>query len=1075
MSTPLPDDDVREAIRTKLEVSMLVEAAAGTGKTRSLVSRMVSLVRTGRCEIDTMAAITFTIKAAAQLRERFQEEIDSAALEAPPGPERQRLQTARDNLARCFIGTTHSFCGRLLRERPVEAGLDPDFVELEEVATDLLGHEFWTGYVEKLVASGNPLLQSLREAGLSARLLREGFIQLVQYPDVTIIFEQTERPAITHVFEELIAHVEEIVQDLPDEHDGHSPDAFEILIRGLIQRIRVIDRRDVEAQLGLLEYASHASRKPTQKNWPDKKRAKKYGEDYREFVLNRLRPVTERWSEYVHGIAMALLLPAVRVFEEERRHAGRLSFQDLLMRSRDLLRDHPDVRRYFQRRFTHLLVDEFQDTDPVQAEIMFYLTAEDPKERNWRRIVPRPGSLFIVGDPKQSIYRFRRADITTYLQVRDRIRDTGGEIHHLTSNFRSTPAICTFVNDAFRGVFSGEAVAKGRQAQYVELTPARTDGALSGVFSLVSPGNRNEDVAVAEAACLAAWIRNAVTVGQTIDDGEGERPLRWKDFLLVSHGRPRLVFYAEALERAGIPSAVTGSRAFASAQELSQLMPLLRAILDPEDQVSLVAFLRGPLCGVDDQALFEFVEDGGRFSFFHDAKPETTDARLAEGLRILHQAFREARQFPPASTISRLVDRLGLLARAAAEKRGETRSGNLLKALAIAREESGRGASLSAIVDLFGTLLGTTNDIEEMNIDPSAEDAVRLMNLHQVKGLEASVVFLIDPGSPFTRDIKIHVDRSEDASLGYITLWKKTGKSSSKCVAAPAGWCDYQSVESEFARAENERLLYVAGTRARNLLVVGARMEKSGAIGGQWIELAARAPDPLPPSPGPPAVQTSMDFTAAVASPFEEARAEIGARFDEAREISYSVLPVTKLKHGNHQDLVKMEEGLGKGMSWGRVLHRLFEAILRDESLNVRLYAEDLLKDEEREPAEVGEVVEVVDSLRRSPLWQRVLRSPQRLMEVPFAVLAPSAELGLAEEPDTLLHGTIDLVFMENDVWQVVDYKTDRTGGEGRLESLVAWYAPQVQHYVRFWSQLTGQPARGGLFFVDGMIERWLP
>ncbi len=193
MSPALPDEQAREAIRTNLDVSMLVEAAAGTGKTSSLVSRMVALVVTGRCQIETLAAITFTLKAAAQLRERFQEEIDRAAGTAEAGPEWERLQQARDNLARCFIGTTHAFCARLLRERPVEAGLDPDFVELEEVAAELLGNQFWTGYVERLGAAGDERLRPLRDAGLPARILRQGFIQLVQYPDVEIAYEEIAR------------------------------------------------------------------------------------------------------------------------------------------------------------------------------------------------------------------------------------------------------------------------------------------------------------------------------------------------------------------------------------------------------------------------------------------------------------------------------------------------------------------------------------------------------------------------------------------------------------------------------------------------------------------------------------------------------------------------------------------------------------------------------------------------------------------------------------------------------------------------------------------------------------------
>jgi ATP-dependent exoDNAse (exonuclease V) beta subunit len=159
-------------------------------------------------------------------------------------------------------------------------------------------------------------------------------------------------------------------------------------------------------------------------------------------------------------------------------------------------------------------------------------------------------------------------------------------------------------------------------------------------------------------------------------------------------------------------------------------------------------------------------------------------------------------------------------------------------------------------------------------------------------------------------------------------------------------------------------------------------------------------------------------------------------------------------------------------MSWGRVLHRLFEAMLRDESLDIRLHAENLLKDEERDAAELSEVLRVVEAVESSPLWRRVKAADERYVEVPFALMAPRREVGLDEEGDTLLHGTIDLAFREGDRWFIIDYKTDSTAG--RLDSLVNYYAPQVEHYARFWSRLTKKETSGGLFFVDGSIEKWV-
>ena len=313
---------MRLAIRTDLDVSMLVEAAAGTGKTSSLVSRMVALIRNGRCTIDTLAAITFTVKAAAQLRERFQEAVENEIAGTAFGVERECLQAARDNLARSFIGTTHAFCARLLHERPMEAALDPEFEELDEVRAKLLAHDFWTAHVERLVSDSDPRLQELRDAELPVRFLREGFIRLVQYPDVTMVSEKGPRPDLTAAAGALVGLVAEIAPDLPPE-DGHEPDELEKVIRKLVQKIRTMDERDPADQFDLLDDANHASRKAVQKRWPDKKKAKDHTDAYKSFVVSTVRPILEQWRVYVHGVALGLLEPAVKLFERNGSARGR--------------------------------------------------------------------------------------------------------------------------------------------------------------------------------------------------------------------------------------------------------------------------------------------------------------------------------------------------------------------------------------------------------------------------------------------------------------------------------------------------------------------------------------------------------------------------------------------------------------------------------------------------------------------------------------------------------------------------------------------------------------------------------
>ena len=785
-------------------------------------------------------------------------------------------------------------------------------------------------------------------------------------------------------------------------------------------------------------------------------------------VLTVVHPTLTKWREYVHCVVIDFLKPAVEAFEKERLHNGTLTFNDLLMRARDLLRDHSNVRRYFQKRFTHVLVDEFQDTDPIQAEVLFYLTGEDVEETNWRRLRPRDGSLFIVGDPKQSIYRFRRADITTYLTVKERIKDTGGKIVQLTANFRSVKPICEFVNDVFPVLFSEDDVKARLQAEHVDLESQSDGGKPSGMYVLETDIGSQNEVAQAEARTVARWIRRAVDSKMLVDDDQRQRPARFGDFLLVSAVKPRLQFYAQALEAEGIRYEVTGSEAFAKSDDLRDVMPLLRVVADTDDGVALVAFLRGPFCGASDDALYRFVKSGGRFAGYREP-PADADPAVAAGFAIVHDSLQFARELPPAAAFARIFERAGLTATAATADHAGTRAGNTLLALAIARRDSAAGSGFARIVDHLGELIDDDSRaaIEELNVDPDASNVVRLMNLHQVKGLEAAVVFLIDPYEPRDREPDLFVDRSGETSRGYVAIYEPaySGYGKVRDIALPKGWDALATQEKEYLRAERNRLLYVAATRARSILVAGVTL-KNGIRGGVWKSLVEKAKSIFSPN----AVQTVMVMTASGGA-FEQAHREIEQRRDTARAASYSVMPITKVVHKSHADLVRAEEGLGKGTSWGRVLHRLFEAMLRDEKLDVRRFASNLLKDEERDAVDIEEVMRVVEAVQISDLWRRAKSADERYVEVPFALTVARRDVGLDEDGDTLLHGTIDLVFRERDRWFVVDYKSDST--KDRLDALVSYYKPQVEHYARFWERLTGVGTSAGLFFVDGCIEKW--
>jgi ATP-dependent helicase/nuclease subunit A len=390
------DEEARRKILQELDVSFLVEAGAGSGKTTSLVGRMINLIKQGKADIGEIAAITFTNKAASELSGRFRLKLEEELKASPSeGPERERLELAVRQFNRGFIGTIHSFCGRLLRERPIEAGLDPGFREIDETEWKELRDRSWDEYLERLRDEGrDEAFQELLELGVQE--LRAVYHRVSQYEDVVIFTQDTARPDFDLIRLSLPGMVREAAKYIPGTPPEKGWDSLQETVRHAQRFLRNMDLDDDRVVLELAKLFDR-SLDVTQNRWTDRSEAKRFKDTFLEWQQTVLGPFLEAWREYLHPKLIRFVLPAVRYARTKRLEAGLLDFQDLLMKAAALLREFQDVRAYFGRRYTHLLVDEFQDTDPIQAEMMLLLTGALPDEDSWRRQVPRQGSLFIRG------------------------------------------------------------------------------------------------------------------------------------------------------------------------------------------------------------------------------------------------------------------------------------------------------------------------------------------------------------------------------------------------------------------------------------------------------------------------------------------------------------------------------------------------------------------------------------------------------------------------------------------------------------------------------------------------------
>ncbi len=1151
LSLPLRDRAARDRIRTALDLNLLVEAGAGSGKTTELVGRMVALVEAGAAAADQIAAVTFTRKAAAELRERFQAELERRIAEVRAAGDAEdlaleRLTRGLDDIDRAFVGTIHAFCARLLRERPLEVGLDPAFEELALEERLTLRRRFWQGYLERMTRESDPILEDLAKAGLKPAKLYGLFEKLVENPDVLFPAEAAE-PGSSEELEVLKQELETLVDRawelMPEREPDKEWDPLQRKMRTLRFTRDVTGWRepaDFYEALATICKSSSSGHRITQNRWKNKELAKVFKGEVDAFAVGDTPAgrLLERWYMYRYALALRLAGHAAEEFAAHRMRIGRLDFQDLLTLTAQLLRTQPLARRDLGERYRRLLVDEFQDTDPLQAEIMLLLASEPTGEQSqetepsdgddWRGCVPRPGALFVVGDPKQSIYRFRRADIQLYSFVKRRFRDFG-EVVELTTNFRSRPPIGDLVNQLFPrdGYFPPEETAEQAAFEPLNTRPPAAAVPAEGVFTYtVAPDDSNQTAAARDdAERIAAWIRGRVDRGER-DPG---------DFLILTRVRSRLEIYARALEAHALPVQVTGAGVGVE-EELRELQVVLECMIDPTNSVRVVAALVGLFFGIDYERLLQHRLEGGGFDAMRPGERGHPDVLAA--LRTLHAWWRAASREPADVFVSRLVTELGLLPYAASGELGSLRAGALVYAL-----NAVRAAALAGDASLPGALsaLQAALDLAEAEapLEPGRPRVVRLMNLHQAKGLEAPVVILADPSGARDHPPDLHVQRSADGeAVGYLRVTEAgEGFRGDQVLAVPAAWDEKDAAERRFAAAEEVRLLYVAVTRAKEELVVarwGDTSDKSPWRGlHPWLDASATG---LELEPSVPRERSVVTLTPAVAREQTSAAGErlAGLGAPTFRHVSVTELAkVAGVDEGPRTREPRGSRDAYRGFSWGSAVHgALAAAASGSDRAGLRATCRDLLVengrpvDDHGEPTELEELLGLISAVRGSELWARASRAERVLAEITFAAprgteLAVSGEgsknddgraldepaadapprvgaqrkqLDLfaadgetragsgsqarapeeREGPVQVVEGVIDLAFKEPDGWVVADYKTD-VGTDPDYATRATAYRKQVELYAEAWSMLTGEKVKERVlyFTAQDRVESW--
>lgn len=830
----MKDLEDRKRIRESLDESLLVEAAAGTGKTFELVERLVRLLERG-ADVDAIVCVTFTRKAAGELKLRLREALDAARERAPTPTAKANLERAVSRLETARIGTIHAFCTEILRERPVEARVDPTFVEASEDEARILRDKAFSSWLQENLSTMPPgLVRALsrHKQGYSndtpVEKLANAAKDLIAWRDFPTRWRREPFDLARNV-DSLAARAGEIADDSEACQDDR--DALRYGLEPVRDFVRWYERMELDGPRD--DAAIEAQLVALRTKLRDKKRKKdgygSYGGDVtRGSLVGARNKLIKDLDGFVRradaDLAVALqseLWGVVERYEALKAKVGKLDFDDLLIRVRDLVRNDQGVRVYLQQRFTHLLIDEFQDTDPLQAEILFLLAADDPAESNWRRAKIVPGKLFLVGDPKQSIYRFRRADTAVYRQVRAQLLEQGVGLVRLSNSFRATEPLQRAINDAFAPLMTDDE-ASG-QSGYVPLDggpsadeqPAIVALPIPDIHGRYGPYQQTMDASLPGAVGgFVSWLLQ--DSGWTVRQGDARVPVEARHVAILfrrfnAFGRDLTAPYARALEQRTIRHVLVGARSLHEREEVEALVAAMFAIEWPNDEMAVLGALRGPLFALPDELLFDYKN---RFRAFDPLRlpkrpPPEPLLPVVRALEALGALSRERNERPFVDTVQSLLTVTRAHAGLALRPGGNQVLANVQEICDLARSfEMVGGISFRGFVERLVHAVEATRTSDVAAYEEGTE-GVRIMTVHGAKGLEFPVVILADPNAPLAfATSNRHIDADK-----RLCAMRMMG-------CAPWELLEHGDRETRFDEAEGVRLAYVAATRARDLLVV---------------------------------------------------------------------------------------------------------------------------------------------------------------------------------------------------------------------------------------------------------------
>lgn len=1092
------DSQARELMNNEIYENFFVEASAGSGKTTSLVKRMVAMVSKG-IDVSKICAITFTKAAAGEFKSRFSKALADKSKNHKDEEIRRLCSNALMNIDLCFMGTIDSFCNMIISEHPNEAGVPSSSSLLSDADIPTVYHKEFSriinGEYGEVLRKKAELFRAFNYN--ADKLFVSSLISVAEVRHTDIVYPKPtsydidttlsqEKITLISTLDKLINHPEVTYTSAKMKADKYGD-----MLRTLKQKFNKIKgswNSNLSDVLYILKEFDGYRILSAPENIgimnsvmfiPNVLKSGKIS--YYTLDLKNTDNAYSRLLEMKYSYSVDFIVSACNAVTDELKKNGSLSYFDYLLYLRDMLKNDAEkdglLINHISKRHSYYLIDEFQDTNPLQSEIFFYLSAENPVA-DWSKCAPRKGSLFIVGDPKQSIYRFRSADVSSFIRVRSIFENGAGKVLRLSRNFRSSLSLKYWFNRVFSPLLPCDTQYQSKYYPIpAEAVEDESGDSFGGVFKYTVTNSKNNkvDACVKTARIILNLVHNPAF--KIKDRSSGLlRELQYRDFMIITPQKSSLGVFKDVLGRLDIPVKIEGKIIFGDCPALVAVSEIMLAVSDINNTQALYCALKNPVFAVTDSELARLYAKGFRLGLYYDNSNALKDEEYIEKIISEFSSLAsDSANLTPSALFCRILDDMKII--------GDTGALNLdycYFALELLRSAEASGAVSSAVdgAIFINDLIHNSSEERSLSLIKNA-DRVHIANLHKVKGLEAPVVILADPNI-YRFPPEKRVTYGENGAETHIFRLEADNFSAVKTDLYP----DLQQEEQVFLDAEQLRLLYVGATRAENALIVAEEVNSDGekSLSSPWNPLLNYIKCDFFKAYGlSSAVPASKPVRSSVKAEQLYAEAEKSSVTGESESFDpcYALKKPSELKlktkiaqsdtDDDYASTEPLTEKRYNSALMGTMVHKIMEILVTSRKTFSHEDITDIVCNQYQCTskfirARILKASEVMLSggfEQKNGLPQDILKTllnaDEVLCEIPFAYKSPDENGN-----PVIWNGVIDVAFLSQGKWHIIDYKTNLDG-----DNLDMVYEAQLTAYKNAFLEISGISADAFIYHIS--------